>query len=250
MRRSAGVGQGEGMGRWLGSGQAFPVSKSSLGKELPVPWSWRGARCLPGLVHVKVHCLAFHSLPNRLSEVLMTTYSQNNTQRCFFQLRSAESCYLPISHWRPPRALVIPGSPRPECDPTGRFPRHLERTPDVPCQLTGLLTASFQRAPAPLRGFLCLSKSAERGCNRRPRAALGMPRALRDGEDFPRSWRADVERESAFGSRSCNWLGLPFSFCGQKKKKERGEGKVYLFCILLLRANLETSRPSSVKKTD
>lgn len=144
-------------------------------KELPVLWSWQRARCLPCLVHFKIHCLAFNSLSDPLLEVLMTDCSQNNTQHHFFQLRSAESCYLPIGRWLPLRALVIPGSPKPECDPTGRFPRHLERTLDVPCQLIGLLTASFQGEPAPLRGSLRCSKIAEPGCGRRPKAALRMP---------------------------------------------------------------------------
>lgn len=64
-------------------------------KELPVLWSWQRARCLPCLVHFKIHCLAFNSLSDLLLEALMTDCSQNNTQLRFFQLRSAESCYLP-----------------------------------------------------------------------------------------------------------------------------------------------------------
>lgn len=98
-------------------------------KELPVPWLWQGVRCLPGLVRFKIHCLAFNSFPDQLLEVLMTDCSQNNTRRRFFQLRSAESCYLPISCWLLQRTVVIPGSPKTECNPTGRFLRHLERTP-------------------------------------------------------------------------------------------------------------------------
>lgn len=123
-------------------------------KELPVPWLWQGPRCLPGLVHFKIHCLAFNSLPDLLLEALMTDCSQNNTQRRFFQRRSAESHYLPIRRWLPPRALVIPGSPEPECAPTGRFPRHLERTPDAACQLIGLLAdCEFPGRACPSEGL-------------------------------------------------------------------------------------------------
>lgn len=197
-------------------------------KERPVPWLWRGARCLPGLVHFKIHCLASHSLPDLLLEVLMTDCSQNNTRRRFFQLRSAESCYLPISHWLPPRTLVIPGSPKPECDPTGRFPRHLERAPDAPCQLIGLLTASFQGEPAPAAGR---PPPLHRGWSRGRRQPSGCP-GPRAGEDFPRSWRADVEREGTAPRPAF----LPLRAEG---KERPGEGKLYLLCILL-RAQAET----------
>lgn len=130
-----------------------PCPRAHWGKNSQFCGRGRERGVSPAWFMSKYIVLLFHSLPDWLLEVLMTADSQNNTQRYFFQLRSAESCYLPISHWRPPRALVIPGSPRPECDPTGRFPRHLERTSDVPCQLTGLLTASFQREPGPSAGL-------------------------------------------------------------------------------------------------
>lgn len=188
-------------------------------KERPVPWLWRGARCLPGLVHFKIHCLASHSLPDLLLEVLMTDCSQNNTRRRFFQLRSAESCYLPISHWLPPRTLVIPGSPKPECDPTGRFPRHLERAPDAPCQLIGLLTASFQGEPAPAAGR---PPPLHRGWSRGRRQPSGCP-GPRQGKIFLEAgeltWR---ERER---------LGLPSSRCGQKERKGREKGSFICFAF-------------------
>lgn len=208
-----------------------------IGKELPVPWSWQGARCLPGLVHVEIHCLAFNSLLHQLLELLMTVCSQNNTRGCFFQLRSAESRYLPISTGGH-QALVIPGSPMPECDPTGRFPRHLERTPDLPCQLIGLLTASFQRA------WPVLPLPAEQGCDLGQRQPSECPRPSETGKIFLEAgvltWS---ERELAFGSQRCNRLGLPFFFCVQKERKSWGE--VYLLCILL-RAKLKMFRLSFV----
>lgn len=99
-----------------GSWRGFPHLQGTdgkahlTGKERPVPWSWQGARCLPGLVPVEVHCLAFNSLLHQLLELLLTVYSQNNTRHCFFQPRSAEACYLPIGTGGH-QALVIPGSP-------------------------------------------------------------------------------------------------------------------------------------------
>ena len=135
----------------------------------------------------------------------MTDCSQNNTRRRFFQLRSAESRYLPISRWLPPRSLVIPGSPKPECDPTGRFPRPWERAPGAPRQLSGLLTASFRSEPAPRPGALRRGPGDGAEARGGPRDAPG--RGL--GEGFPGSWRADVEREGT-------GLGLPPSRCGQK----------------------------------
>ena len=65
----------------------------------------------------------------------------------------------------------------------------------------------------------------------RPAAALGMPRARGHGEDFPRSWRADVEREGT--------AGPAFLQLRAEGKERPGEGKLYLLCILL-RAQAET----------
>lgn len=246
---------GEGTGRWLGSWRGFPHFQevgrlTSSGKNSQFCGRGRERGVSPAWFMSKYIVLLLIASPDQLLEVLMTACSQNNTQHRFFQLRSAEYCYLPISRWRPPRTLVMPGSPKPECDPTGRFPRHLERTLDIPCQLIRLLTTSFQGEPDPLRGSLCCSKTVEPGCDKRPRAALGMPLALRDGEDFPRSWRADVERERIgfwLLKLQSAWLAFLFLWAEEKKRKKKGEGKVYLVCILL-RAKLETFRPSSVKR--
>lgn len=224
---SAGVGREAGTGEAAGQLERlspFPGDGKVhlMRKERPVPWLWRGARCLPGLVHFKIHCLASHSLPDLLLEVLMTDCSQNNTRRRFFQLRSAESCYLPISRWLPPRTLVIPGSPKPECDPTGRFPRHLERTPDALCQLMGLLTASFQREPAPAAGR---PPPLHRGWSRGRRQPSGCPGPAGMGKIFLEAgeltWRERERARPAF-------LPLP-----AEGKERRGKGKLYLLCILL-----------------
>ena len=228
---SAGVAPGEGTGRWPGSWRGFPISERWKGsphwEKLPVPWLWQGVRCLPGLVHVKIHCLAFNSLPDQFLEVLTTACSQNNTQHRFFQLRSAESCYLPISRWWPPRALVIPGSRKPECDPTGRFPRHLERTPDAPGQLSGLLTASFQRklplCGAPPAAPHCLSAGdATRG----PQQPSACPQPSETGKIFLEArvltWN-ERERLLALGAA----VGLAcLSPVGSRKK--RGEQKRFI----------------------
>lgn len=82
--------QGQERGGGWAVAEAFPVYKDGkvhfIRKELPVLWLWQRARCLPSLVHFKIHCLAFNSLPDPLLEVLMTDCSQNNTQSSFFQL--------------------------------------------------------------------------------------------------------------------------------------------------------------------
>ena len=152
----------------------------------------------------------------------MTDCSQNNPRRRFFQLRSAESCYLPISRWLSPRTLVIPGSPKPECDPTGRFPRHLERTPDAPCQLIGLLTASFQGEPAPAAGR---PPPLHRGWSRGRRQPSGCPGPVGMGKIFLEAgeltWRERERARPAF-------LPLP---CRQKERKGGGKGSFICFAF-------------------
>lgn len=88
-----------------GRPEAFPVSRRWKGsphqERTPSSVVMAGSEVSPSLVHVRIHCLTFNSFPDQLLEVLMTVCSQNNTQHCFFQPRSAESRYLPTSHWRP-----------------------------------------------------------------------------------------------------------------------------------------------------
>lgn len=111
----------------------------------------------------------------------------------------------------PPHQPLVPGSP-------GRNVTQREVAEDLGESLAALArswAADCEFPPPKLQ-------PAELGWDSPPAAAaaLRMPRAppLRDGEDFPRSWRADVEGEGTGSWSAC----LSLSCCGQEKMKTGG----------------------------
>lgn len=142
----------------------------------------------------------------------MTDCSQNKTRHRFFQLRSAESCYLPISRW-----LGIAGSPRPEWDPTGRFPRPWERAR----QLIGPLTASFQGKPAPPRGSLRGPGTAGPGGDRGQRQPSECPGPSEPGKIFLEAGELTwSERELPLALEAAMGLAC-LSPAGRRRRKDQ-----------------------------